>query len=311
MEGETPRHGHRADRTRAWELASWLGGLLALGGLCAGCLGTMPGVTEGADSSIVDSGTEQGDAQDGGPVLDADEDEPRAADAQVDADPEGPSGRPAATIESVSADPPEVVTGSYVTVTITVTVTDTVPLQDGVINVLATTPGGEEHAASIEGVSALPGSSMSIAHQSEPLVDEGVWRFRASLAASDGSVLYSGPAEGVPVTVQPAQPDIATVVDQVGHAAEGKGYCGCSTRGCIEDGCGDCWAMSYFIFDLLCAGGVSARIVQYPTDYSANHRSVLYFDGSSWVDFPYRSYDIAWEFRNTSASSSGSVLESC
>lgn len=69
-------------------------------------------------------------------------------------------------------------------------------------------------------------------------------------------------------------------------------------------GKGDCWAMSEWLYLKLTAAGIKAKVVTYGTTASANHRSVLYYDGG-WKDVPYRQYGISKMFRNTSGSASG------
>jgi N-acetylmuramoyl-L-alanine amidase len=53
-------------------------------------------------------------------------------------------------------------------------------------------------------------------------------------------------------------------------------------------GTGDCWENSYILYNQLISEGYTARIIQYSNSYSANHRSVEIWDGSSWVDYDYR-----------------------
>lgn len=79
-------------------------------------------------------------------------------------------------------------------------------------------------------------------------------------------------------------------------------------------GYGDCWAFSDLIFTELKKYGVSCKIVQYGTNASSAHRSVLYKNKSgSWTDFPYREYGWGSKYdnmlNNTSRSKSGSTIK--
>ena len=53
-------------------------------------------------------------------------------------------------------------------------------------------------------------------------------------------------------------------------------------------GTGDCWENSNILYNQLISEGYTARIIQYANSYSANHRSVEIWDGSSWVDYDYK-----------------------
>ncbi|WP_321421687.1 peptidoglycan-binding domain-containing protein [uncultured Methanobacterium sp.] len=53
-------------------------------------------------------------------------------------------------------------------------------------------------------------------------------------------------------------------------------------------GTGDCWENSNILYNQLISEGYTARIIQYSNSYSANHRSVEIWDGSSWVDYDYK-----------------------
>ncbi len=71
-------------------------------------------------------------------------------------------------------------------------------------------------------------------------------------------------------------------------------------------GAGDCWAMSNYLYLKMTAAGITTRIIEYPTAYSANHRSVQYLDNGSWVNVPYQKYGVNMMFWNTQ--SSGTVI---
>lgn len=77
-----------------------------------------------------------------------------------------------------------------------------------------------------------------------------------------------------------------------------------------KTGSGDCWAFSDLIFSKLKSYGVTCKIVQYATDSSDNHRSVLYLsDKKQWIDFPYRQYNLPKMIRNTPSSKRGSRVD--
>ncbi len=85
-----------------------------------------------------------------------------------------------------------------------------------------------------------------------------------------------------------------------------------STAAAMERiGSGDCWAMSDYLYSKLAAAGYHARIVQYSTAYSANHRSVQLYQNGAWVDVPYSSYGYSTMFKATSSKPGMTVLASC
>ncbi len=93
-----------------------------------------------------------------------------------------------------------------------------------------------------------------------------------------------------------------TKLDQILRDAAKFGYCsGCSDANClVKRGCGDCWAMSDYLFNRLTEAGFQARVIQYATGQSPRHRTVqIYLDGQ-WVDIPYREYGFNQLFRTTS-----------
>ena len=84
-----------------------------------------------------------------------------------------------------------------------------------------------------------------------------------------------------------------------------------STAAAMESiGSGDCWAMSDYLYSKLAAAGYHARIVQYSTAYSANHRSVQLYQNGAWVDVPYSSYGYNMLFSATSSKPGMTVLAS-
>ena len=59
----------------------------------------------------------------------------------------------------------------------------------------------------------------------------------------------------------------------------------------VKYGYGDCWAGAYYLACQLEKRGVKARILNYKTSASDNHRSVQYKnDSGKWVNFPYNDY---------------------
>lgn len=85
-----------------------------------------------------------------------------------------------------------------------------------------------------------------------------------------------------------------------------------STAAAMESiGSGDCWAMSDYLYSKLSAAGIHSRIVQYPTAYSSNHRSVQLYQNGAWVDVPYSSYGYSTMFKATSSKPGMTVLASC
>ena len=68
-----------------------------------------------------------------------------------------------------------------------------------------------------------------------------------------------------------------------------------------------------FIIKIACElkkRGVEAKIYQYPTSASSNHRSVKYKNSTgTWSRFPYRKYDIAQSFRDTDSINQGTEID--
>lgn len=63
--------------------------------------------------------------------------------------------------------------------------------------------------------------------------------------------------------------------------------------------CGDCWAMSAYLYNHMKTNGMKVRIIQYRTKYSSRHRSVQYHWDGRWVNVPYRTYFHTYMFNNT------------
>lgn len=81
-------------------------------------------------------------------------------------------------------------------------------------------------------------------------------------------------------------------------------YCGMRASGG-----GDCFAWSAALWQELKNIGYTVRIVQYPTSYASNHRSVQYKDNTGqWIDYPYSSTNIPWGPQATSGSKNGTVV---
>lgn len=106
--------------------------------------------------------------------------------------------------------------------------------------------------------------------------------------------------------------NVSQAVDEVGKMASKISYSGaCQTHDCVkQQNTGDCWGMSDFIACELKSRGVNAKILQYPA-IASNHRSVKYQDQTGqWVRFPYRQYNVEYNFRDTDAVDSGSEISS-
>ena len=74
-----------------------------------------------------------------------------------------------------------------------------------------------------------------------------------------------------------------------------------------KTGKGDCWGFSDLIMSFMRKYGITAKVVQYATAYSGQHRSVLYKnEKNEWEDFPYREYGWNKKFNNMLNNTSGS-----
>ena len=77
-----------------------------------------------------------------------------------------------------------------------------------------------------------------------------------------------------------------------------------------KSGSGDCWAFSELILSEFKRYGVNARIYEYTTNSSNQHRSVRYLDANKkWVDFPYKDYKLNKNLYPTKAISKGRVVD--
>ncbi len=83
--------------------------------------------------------------------------------------------------------------------------------------------------------------------------------------------------------------NVADVVNKIVKEISKFSYShSCSAANCIKSSKkGDCWALSDYIVKRLKKEGVDAKIYQYKTSGSNQHRQVKYNDGSGWVMFPY------------------------
>ena len=84
----------------------------------------------------------------------------------------------------------------------------------------------------------------------------------------------------------------------------------CSDASCLKSSkSGDCWALSDYIYNRLKEAGISAKIHQYKTSSSNQHRQVEYKNGSSWTMFPYSKSNIDHNFYTNSIPSGTDVIK--
>ena len=136
----------------------------------------------------------------------------------------------------------------------------------------------------------------------------------SSMVASSKSEAYKlkeGKISAVPKTGVSITPD--NVFEAIAKKCKKYHYKlgGSSTYTAMKkSGKGDCWAFSELIFSELKSYGVSCKIVDYPTNLSDHHRSVLYKNAKGkWEDFPYRKYNLNKNLNNTSKSKSGHKID--
>ena len=85
----------------------------------------------------------------------------------------------------------------------------------------------------------------------------------------------------------------------------------CSDGDCIKSSkSGDCWALSDYIYNRLKKEGVSAKIHQYVTSSSNQHRQVEYKSGSKWIMFPYSKSGIDHNFYTNEIPSNTKIIKS-
>jgi hypothetical protein len=105
--------------------------------------------------------------------------------------------------------------------------------------------------------------------------------------------------QGLKINTKITNPNAS--LDSIMKGAAKYGYShSASTAAAMERiGAGDCWAMSDYLYTKMTAAHMHARIIQYPTAYSANHESVQYLQNNTWVNAPYRTYFSTDMFNNT------------
>jgi methionine-rich copper-binding protein CopC len=105
--------------------------------------------------------------------------------------------------------------------------------------------------------------------------------------------------QGLKINTKITNPNAS--LDSIMKGAAKYGYShSASTAAAMERiGAGDCWAMSDYLYTKMTAAHMTARIIQYPTSYVNNHRSVQYLSNGAWVNAPYRQYFSTDMFNNT------------
>lgn len=122
-----------------------------------------------------------------------------------------------------------------------------------------------------------------------------------SSSKAEKDKLRSGKMVAVPKTgVTVSSDDVFKAITKLAFKYKYNLQSGASTYSAMKkSGKGECWAFSDLIFTELKKYGVSCKIVDYPTNMSAHHRSVLYKDkNNKWVDFPYREYGWGDKYNN-------------
>lgn len=152
---------------------------------------------------------------------------------------------------------------------------------------------------------------------------EHITRGAKSLTSSSSAVssskeeaykLKNGNMSAVPSTnVQVTSDDVFTAITKEAFKYQYKLNGSSSYSQMKKTGKGDCWAFSDLIFTHLKKYNVTCKIVDYKTNASNHHRSVLYKDkNNQWQDFPYREYGWGSQFNNmlnnTSASKTASYV---
>lgn len=137
-----------------------------------------------------------------------------------------------------------------------------------------------------------------------------------SSSKSEKDKLRKGNMVAVPKTgVTVSSDDIFKAITKIAFKYSYNLSSGASSYSAMKkSGKGDCWAFSELIFTELKKYGVSCKIVDYKTNESNHHRSVLYKDSKNkWADFPYREYGWGTKYNNmlnnTSASKSGHMVK--
>ena len=105
--------------------------------------------------------------------------------------------------------------------------------------------------------------------------------------------------------------DVANAISQITKEIGSFSYSGaCSDGECIKTNkTGDCWALSDYIYKRLKESGVQARVHQYATSSSDNHRQVEYYDGKNWIMFPYSNSGIDHTFYTNEIPSGTQIIQ--
>lgn len=122
-----------------------------------------------------------------------------------------------------------------------------------------------------------------------------------SSSKSEAQKLKDGKMVAVPTSGETLTPDdIFTAITKIAFKYKYNLQSGDSTYNEMKkSGKGECWAFSDLIFTELKKYKVSCKVVQYSTNESDAHRSVLYKDkNNKWVDFPYREYGWGKKYNN-------------
>lgn len=122
---------------------------------------------------------------------------------------------------------------------------------------------------------------------------------------SEQDKLHNGNMVAVPKTGLSLSPEsIFRAIANLGKKYKYRRNSGSSTWTSMKKtGYGDCHAWSEMIFDELKHYDISCRIVQYRTNLSDTHQSVIYKnDNGKWVDFPYKDYGFDKNLYPTSGS---------
>jgi hypothetical protein len=113
--------------------------------------------------------------------------------------------------------------------------------------------------------------------------------------------------QGLKINTKITNPNASLASIMKGAAKYGYSHSASTAAAMERIGAGDCWAMSDYLYTKMTAAHMQARIIQYPTAYSANHRSVQYLQNGVWVNAPYRTYFSTDMFNNTQ--STGTVIK--
>ncbi len=112
--------------------------------------------------------------------------------------------------------------------------------------------------------------------------------------------------QGLKINTKITNPNASLASIMKGAAKYGYSHSASTAAAMERIGAGDCWAMSDYLYTKMTAAHMTARIIQYPTSYVNNHRSVQYLSNGAWVNAPYRQYFSTDMFNNTQ--STGMVI---